>query len=94
MNLSDEQKIPALPMWKIFSHTVPNLYNINFKPEDNVQALTRIINSEELSNILVFSPLGHITIDEYNMITAKYKSFTIWLIGRFFYFLSCDHLAR
>lgn len=94
-NTETETLIPALSMWKMFSDTVPELYNkMENNPEDTVQRLTNIINSDELSNIFVFPRPEEITNEEYELITDKYKSFTVWLLGRFFHFLNFEELQR
>lgn len=94
-NSNYEMPIPALTMWKMFSDTVPILYNTTEQnPENIVQHLTKLISSDQLLNIFIFSRPAEITNEDYEVISDKYKSFTVWLLGRFFHFLSVGELQR
>lgn len=95
-NSNNEMPIPALTMWKMLSDTVPILYNTTEQnPENTVQHhLTKLISSDQLSNIFIFSRPEEITNAEYELISDKYKSFTVWLLGRFFHFLSVEELQK
>lgn len=88
-----EDKIPAFSMWKMFNDTIPALFSLEHC-EDNVERLGNIIKSDQFSNIFVYSHNPSLTIDECESISGKYKSFTVWLLGRFFYLLSFENLIR
>lgn len=88
-----EDQIPAFSMWKMFNDTIPALFNLEHC-EDNVERLGNIIKSDEFSNIFVYSHNPNLTMQECESLSSKYKSFTVWLLGRFFYLLSSEKLAR
>lgn len=88
-----EDKIPAFPMWKMFNDTIPALFKLE-NCESNVERLGNIIKSDEFSNIFEYNHNANLTMEEYESISSKYKSFTVWLLGRFFYLLSVEKLVR
>lgn len=89
-----EERIPAFAMWKMFNDTVPALSKMEEHPEGNVKKLANIINSEEFSGIFVYNNTQSLEPEEYIAISHMYKSFTEWLLGRFFYLLSYEKLSR
>lgn len=85
-----EEVIPTFSMWKSFNETLTNTkYN-----ESNVKKLANVINTEEFSNILLYNHNPTLTFEQNNEINDKYKAFTVWLLGRVFYLLSNEKLAR
>lgn len=80
-------------MWKMFNDTIPALFKLE-NCEGNVERLGNIIKSDEFSNIFVYNHDPLLTLQEYESISTKYKSFTVWLLGRFFYLLSSEKLVR
>lgn len=88
-----EEMIPAFSMWKMFNETIPALFKME-NCESNVEKLVKIIKSEEFSNIFVCNYETTWTFEKYEAISNKYKSFTVWLLGRFFYLLSYEKLCR
>lgn len=88
-----EEQIPAFSMWKMFNDTIPALFNLD-NVEGQIERLGKIIKSDEFSNIFVYSYNPNITSIECEFISNKYKSFTVWLLGRFFYLLSSEKFVR
>lgn len=88
-----EDQIPAFSMWKMFNDTIPALFELD-NCEDNVERLGNIIKSDEFSNIFVYNHNPNLSMAESEFLLSKYKSFTVWLLGRFFYLLSSEKLAR
>lgn len=88
-----EETIPAFSMWKMFNDTIPALFKLE-NCEGNVERLGNIIKSDEFSNIFVYNHNPSLSMEEYESVSGKYKSFTMWLLGRFFYLLSCEKLVR
>lgn len=88
-----EETDPAFSMWKMFNDTIPALFKLE-NCEGNVERLGNIIKSDEFLNIFVYNHNPLHTMEENESISSKYKSFTVWLLGRFFCFLSSEKLAR
>lgn len=88
-----EEAVPAFSMWKMFNDTLPALFKQE-NCEGSVEKLGNIIKSDAFSNIFVYNYNASVTMEEYESISTKYKSFTVWLLGRFFYLLSSEKLAR
>lgn len=83
--MSMEEEIPAL-----FHETIPAL--IKEESPENVKRLANIIQSKEFSNIFVCIKEPTQTFEQYEATLHKYKSFTVWLLGQFFYLLNSDKL--
>ncbi|KAJ8944482.1 hypothetical protein NQ314_009466 [Rhamnusium bicolor] len=88
-----EENIPAFSMWKMFNDTVPVLMKGDCS-ETSVRRLASIIQSKEFSNIFIFSKDPLLTFQEYHKIEQKYKAFTTWLLGQFFYLLGHDRFSK
>ncbi|KAK4874516.1 hypothetical protein RN001_013876 [Aquatica leii] len=89
-----EENIPAFPMWKMFNKTViPALLNMEYSDID-LQTLTNIIKTTEFSNIFVYARDLNTPLEDYERKSKNYKAFTVWLLGRFLYLLSCDNLLK
>lgn len=91
---SIEECIPAFSMWKMFNDTIiPTLSKMEYS-ESSLQKLASIVKTKEFLKIVVYNHEPTLTFKEYQHILNKYKIFTLWLLGRFFYFLSCEKLTR
>ncbi|KYB25791.1 Serine/threonine-protein kinase ATR-like Protein [Tribolium castaneum] len=91
MSLHDE--IPAFSIWETLSATIPAL--MSMKPsEKSAEHLAKIIKSGDFTTIFVYSRDPLSSLDDYRRIAGKYKSFTTWFLGRFFYLLSCEKLCK
>lgn len=88
-----ENTIPAFSTWKMFNDTIPALFKME-NSEINFERLGKILKSDEFSNIFVYKHQPTLTMEEYESVADKYKSFTAWLLGRFFYLLSAEKVAR
>ncbi|XP_071056684.1 serine/threonine-protein kinase ATR [Onthophagus taurus] len=85
-----KDKIPAYSTWEIFYHTIQLLEQ---EPcETMISKLTEIVNSENLTNIFVYTSTSDESYKHQEEMSQQYKSFTIWLMGKFFYLLSCESL--
>lgn len=85
-----ENKVPAYSMWKIFYDTIQLLERE--QSESKIKHLADIVNSENLTNIFVYSSDVSLSYEQYEEMSRRYKAFTVWLLGRFFYLLSCRDL--
>jgi hypothetical protein len=87
------EEIPAFSIWETFNETIPAL--MSTKPsEKSLEHLAKIIKSGDFSNIFVYNRDPAISFDDYERVANKYKSFTTWFLGRFFYLLSCEKLSK
>ncbi|RZC32904.1 serine/threonine-protein kinase ATR, partial [Asbolus verrucosus] len=91
MSLTDE--IPAFSIWETFSETIPALMSTR-PSEKSVEHLAKIIKSGDFSNIFVYNRDSSQSFKSHQKITDKYKCFTTWFLGRFFYLLSCEKLSK
>lgn len=89
---SVEEEIPAFSMWKIFYDTM-KLLEMD-QSEGRIEDLANIINTQKLTSIFVYSADGSIPYDKYNSMCQKYKAFTIWLLGKFFYLSTLNNGSR
>ncbi|XP_072378347.1 serine/threonine-protein kinase ATR [Diabrotica undecimpunctata] len=89
-----EETIPAFSMWKMFNETIPAIIKAECW-EPSIRRLASIIQSKEYSNILfICAKEVNVTFEQYQEIQKKYKGFTIWLLGQFFYLLGYDKFCK
>ncbi|XP_057666885.1 serine/threonine-protein kinase ATR-like [Diorhabda carinulata] len=89
-----EEKIPAFSMWKMFNDTVPVIIKAECW-EASIRKLASIIQSKEYSNILfIYNKEYNVTNEQYQEIQEKYKAFTVWLLGQFFYLLGNEKFSK
>lgn len=88
-----ETNIPAFGMWKMFNDTVPVLIRGDCS-ESSVKRLAGIIQSKEFSNIFIYSQDPQVSFEQCQEIGEKYKAFTTWLLGHFFYLLGYDRFSK
>lgn len=88
-----EMNIPAFGMWKMFNDTVPVLIGGDCS-ESSVKRLAGIIQSKEFSNIFIYGQDPQVSFEQYEEIGEKYKAFTTWLLGQFFYLLGYDRFSK
>lgn len=88
-----EERIPAFTTWKMFNDTIPALINSDCC-ENSLVKLINIVNHKEFSNLVfVYNRDSGISFDEYEEMSKMYKAFTMWLLGRLYYFLSSSKLT-
>ncbi|XP_044758902.1 serine/threonine-protein kinase atr [Coccinella septempunctata] len=89
---SIEETILAFPSWKLLNDTMimPDV----FKKEESVTRLVSIIKSSVFENTFVHEKDPSLSYTEYQEIANMYKSFTTWILGRFFYAMSGRKLNR
>ncbi|KAK5640945.1 hypothetical protein RI129_009492 [Pyrocoelia pectoralis] len=88
------ENIEAFPMWEVFNtQIIPGLLDMAFS-DDSLQKLTSIIKTTEFLQIVSYTRDPSVSWDEYQKKILQYKAFTIWLLERFFYLLTCDHFAK
>lgn len=84
--------IPAFSMWKSLNDTISFIKKAE-SWEAGVDKLAKIIR--DYSNILfICSREPHVTFEQYQVIQETYKTFTIWLLGQFFYLLGHDKFNK
>lgn len=83
----------ALSMWKTFKEAILSLTNLK-NIENNMKRLTNVIKSDEFLKMLIPNHNPNLTLEQSNAINEKYKSFTMWVLGRFFYLLGHCKLHR
>ncbi|CAH1116639.1 unnamed protein product [Phaedon cochleariae] len=88
-----EEEIPAFSMWKMFNDTIAVLIRGDCS-ESSVKRLAAIIQSKECSNIFICIKDANVTFQQYQQISEKYKAFTTWLLGQFFYLLGCERFSK
>ncbi|GJQ85421.1 hypothetical protein Trydic_g23851 [Trypoxylus dichotomus] len=88
---SIETEIPAFSMWKIFYDTM-KLLELDHS-ETKIEHLANIITTQKLTHIFVYNPDGIVSYEQSNLISQKYKAFTIWLLGKFFYLSTLNNLS-
>lgn len=90
--MSIEEKIFAFPSWKVLNDTMimPDV----FKKEESVTRLVSIIKSSVFENTFVHEKDPSLSYTEYQEIANMYKSFTTWILGRFFYAMSGRKLHK
>ncbi|XP_044272747.1 serine/threonine-protein kinase ATR-like [Tribolium madens] len=91
MSVPDE--IPAFSIWETFNETIPALMAMK-SSEKSAEHLAKIIKSGDFTNIFVYSRDPLSSFEDYQRVAGKYKSFTTWFLGRFFYLLSCETLCK
>lgn len=89
---SVETDIPAYPMWKIFYDTI-KLLELDYS-ESKIEHLANIVNTQKLTSIFVYNSDGTVSYERYNEMCQKYKAFTVWLLGKFFYLSTFNNLSR
>ncbi|KAL3272429.1 hypothetical protein HHI36_013911 [Cryptolaemus montrouzieri] len=89
---SIETTIPAFLSWKVLNDTMimPDV----FKKEESVTKLVSIIKSSVFENSFVHEKDPSVSYNEYQEIAKMYKSFTTWILGRFFYAMGSEKLHK
>ncbi|XP_023017943.2 serine/threonine-protein kinase atr isoform X2 [Leptinotarsa decemlineata] len=88
-----DEIIPAFSSWKMINDTIPVLMKGECS-EASVKRLATIIQSKECSNIFICAKDPMFTFEQYQEISEKYKTFTTWLLGQFFYLLGCERFSK
>ncbi|XP_063916724.1 serine/threonine-protein kinase ATR-like isoform X2 [Zophobas morio] len=87
------EEIPAFSIWETFHQTIPALMSTKTS-ERSAEHLAKIIKSGDFTNIFVYSRDPSMSFEAYQTVANKYKSFTTWFLGQFFYLLSCKGLSK
>ncbi|KAJ8979822.1 hypothetical protein NQ317_002087, partial [Molorchus minor] len=88
-----EENIPAFPMWKMFNDTVIVLIKGDYS-EIGIKKLANIIQSKEYSNLFNCCKDPEVGFEQYQEIGEKYKAFTTWLLGQFFFLLGNERISK
>lgn len=80
----------AFPTWKMLDELVDSLLKPGAIDRNAIQTLANMVMSKEFSRTFIYNKEAGINFQAYEDIVDKYRSFTTWLLGQFFYFLSCD----
>lgn len=86
------EDIPAFPMWKMFYDTI-KLLELEYT-ESKIEHLAKIVKSQNLSHVFIYNTDETVPYERYKLMYQKYKAFTIWLLGKFFYLSSLNNLSR
>ncbi|KAB0793869.1 hypothetical protein PPYR_13489 [Photinus pyralis] len=88
------ENIDAFPMWEVFNkQIIPALLDMAFS-DATLQRLTSVIKTTEFLKIIAYTRDPSTSWEEYQKKTLQYKAFTIWLLERCFYLLTCDNFAK
>ncbi|CAH1959456.1 unnamed protein product [Acanthoscelides obtectus] len=94
MSAQDNVADSVLSYWKMFNEMVPEIRKAECS-ESGVKKLANIIQSREFSNIIFICTKDPChTFEKYQDICNKYKAFTTWLLGQFFYFLGSEKFLK
>lgn len=83
-----EELIPAFSTWQTINETFTNLKYT----DNNVKRFVNLTKSDEFLKTLICSHNSNLTYEQSEEINVKYKSFTVWVLGRFFYLLGRSKL--
>lgn len=88
-----EEHIPAFSMWKMLNETVPVLRKGDCS-EASIKKLAAIIQSKEGTNIFISHKDPMLSFQQFQEIGNRYKAFTTWILGQFFFLLSLEKLEK
>ncbi|KAL1512933.1 hypothetical protein ABEB36_002432 [Hypothenemus hampei] len=80
----------AFPTWKMLDELVDSLLKPGAMDKNTIQTLANMVMSKEFSRTFIYTKEHGIDFQTYEDIVDKYRSFTTWLVGQFFYLLGCD----
>lgn len=80
----------AFPTWKMLDELVDTLLKPGAIDKNALQTLANMVMSKEFSRTFIYIKEPGITLQTYNDIVNDYCCFVTWLLGQFFYFLTCD----
>lgn len=81
----------VFPTWKMVDELVDTLLKPGATDKNSIQTLANMAMSEQFSRTFIYNKEAGISFQEYEAIVDKYQTFTTWLLGQFFYLLSCDN---
>lgn len=80
----------AFPTWRMLDELVDTLLKPGAVDKNALQTLANMVMSKEFSRTFIYIKEPGITLQTYNDIVNDYCCFVTWLLGQFFYFLTCD----
>lgn len=91
MTDNSSENIPCAFMWQVFHNTIMSMFKNIDSAENNLRILVNtILTSKEFEETLVPKQYG----GERPTVDRQYEEFTVWLLGRLFYLLSCEKLEN
>lgn len=79
----------AFPTWKMLDELVDTLLKPGAIDKNALQTLANMVMSKEFSRTFIYIKEPGISLQTYNDIVNDYCCFVTWLLGQFFYFLTC-----